>query len=224
MGDGRVHQYRFTAQFHRDGGIGGGTDTGIDQHRHFGFFKNDLQVVRVADTQTAADQASQRHDRDAADFGQLAGDDRVITGVDHHLEAVLDQNLGGLEGFDHIREQGFLVSQHFELDQIAAVEQFPGQAAGTHGLGRIEAAGGIRQNGVTIRRQHVQQVRLARVLAQVGAAHCNGDDLGTRRFDGQTGLFHIDVLAGAYQQARLESPAGQDEGLVAANIAHRKSS
>nr|GFD56308.1 hypothetical protein [Tanacetum cinerariifolium] len=91
----------FAAQLHRDGGVRSRPDTGIDQHRNLRFFEDDLQVVRIADPQASTDQACQRHDRAAADFRQLASDDRVIAGVDHHVEAVLDQRFSGLEGFDH---------------------------------------------------------------------------------------------------------------------------
>ncbi|MNZ29719.1 hypothetical protein D3C78_469730 [compost metagenome] len=105
-----------------------------------------------------------------------------------------------------------------------AIEQLTGQAAGTHGFDRVVAACGVRQDGVAIRRQHIEQVRFARVLADVGTTHGNGDDLGTRGFDGQAGFFKVTVFTGADQQARLEGTAGQGKGLVAAKVAHRKSS
>ncbi|MNE60136.1 hypothetical protein D3C80_1552650 [compost metagenome] len=105
-----------------------------------------------------------------------------------------------------------------------AIEQLTGQAAGAHGFDGVVATGGVRQEGVAIRRQHFEQVRLALDLAKVGAAHGEGDDLGTRGFDGQAGFFHVTVLAGTDQQTRLVSTTGQDERLVAANDAHGKSS
>ena len=105
-----------------------------------------------------------------------------------------------------------------------AVEQLTGQATGAHGFDCIVATGGVRQDGVAIRRQHVEQVRLARILTDVGATHGNGDDLGTRGFDGQAGFFKVTVLAGAHQQARLISTASQGKRLVVANVAHRESS
>src|SRR5690606_18494381 len=79
-GDGGVHQHPGAAQLHGDGGIGSGTDPGVNQNRHGGLFQDDAQVVGVADAQTGTDQAGQRHYRDAADVGQLAGNDGVVTG------------------------------------------------------------------------------------------------------------------------------------------------
>ncbi|MNG99622.1 hypothetical protein D3C79_587960 [compost metagenome] len=224
VGDGRVHQHRLAAHFHGDGGVGGSAHARIDQHRNLGFLKDDLQVVGVADTQAGTDQTCQWHDRDAAGFGQLTGDDRVVAGVDHHVETILDQHFGGLEGFDHIGEQGLLVGQDFQFDQVVTIQQLAGQTAGAHGFDGVVAAGGVGQDGVAVRRQHVEQVRLARVLTDVGTAHGDGDDLGTRGLDGQAGFFHVTVLAGADQQARLESTPGQGEGLVATNVAHGCSS
>ncbi|MNM93297.1 hypothetical protein D3C81_1056660 [compost metagenome] len=144
----------------------------------------------------------------------MAGDDRVVAGVHHHVEAVLDQHFGGLEGLDDVGKQGLLVGQHFQLDQVVAIQQFAGQAAGAHGLDGVVAAGGVRQDGVAIRRDHVEQVRLAGVLADVGTAHRHGDDFRAGRLDGAAGLVEILVLAGADQQARLVGAAGQGEGLV----------
>ncbi len=82
-----------------------------------------------------------------------------------------------------------------------AVEQFSRQATGTHRVFRGIATSGIRQNSVFLRRQHVEQVGLARVLADVGAADRHGDDLGAGRFGGQAGLLQILVFAGAGEQA-----------------------
>ena len=88
MRDGRVHQHRIATQLHGNGGVGGRAYARVHQHRNLGFFEDDLQVVRVADTQAGTDQTGQRHHRNAADFCQLAGNDRVIAGVNHHVEAV----------------------------------------------------------------------------------------------------------------------------------------
>jgi hypothetical protein len=72
---------------------------------------------------------------------------------------------------------GSWVAQHFELDQVVAVEQFARQAQRAHRVVGGVAAGGVGQDGVAVRRQHVEQVGLARVLADVGAADRHGDDL-----------------------------------------------
>src|SRR5690606_7160890 len=89
-----------------------------------------------------------------------------------------------------------------------------------YSLDGVVATGGIGQDGVLVGADHIEQVRLTGVLADVGAAHRHGDDLGTGSGDGVTGLVHILVLAGTDQQTRLERTTSQGEGLVAANLAH----
>src|SRR5690606_15136542 len=118
---GGVLQRAGAAELRGDGRIGSGTDPGVDQNRHGGLFQDDAQVVGVADAQTGTDQAGQRHYHDAAYVGQLAGNDGVVTGIDHDIEPFPDQHFGGLDGFHHVGEQGLLVGQHFQLDQIAPV-------------------------------------------------------------------------------------------------------
>ncbi|KAG1182027.1 hypothetical protein G6F35_015721 [Rhizopus arrhizus] len=120
---------------------------------------SEAQVVLVLDAQARADRRGQRHHRGAADLFQALGQDRVVGGVDHHLEAILDQLFGGLEGLYHVRVQRLLVAEHFQLGQVVAVQQLTGQAAGAHGVLGGVAASGVGQDGVTVRRQHVQQPR-----------------------------------------------------------------
>ncbi|PNG62101.1 hypothetical protein SC81_23065, partial [Vibrio vulnificus] len=72
---------------------------------------------------------------------------------------------------DDVGEQGLLVGEDFQLDQVVPVQQLAGQAAGAHGLDRVIAAGGVRQDGVAIRRDYIQQVRLVGNLPDVGAPH-----------------------------------------------------
>jgi hypothetical protein len=76
----------------------GGADAGVDQDRHLGVLDDGEDVERVADAEPGADGRGQRHHGAAADVFQLLGDDRVVVGVDHHVEAVGDQHLGGLDG------------------------------------------------------------------------------------------------------------------------------
>ena len=45
-GDRRVHQHAVAAQLHRDGGVGGRADAGVDQHRHLDALDDELQVPR----------------------------------------------------------------------------------------------------------------------------------------------------------------------------------
>ncbi len=82
-----------------------------------------------------------------------------------------------------------------------AVQQLPRQAAGAYRRFGIETTGGVRQNGVALRWQHLEDIRLAGGLADVGAAHGNGDDLGAASLDGAACLLHVSVLTGSDQQA-----------------------
>jgi hypothetical protein len=91
-----------------------------------------------------------------------------------------------------------------------AVEQLARQPAGAHGVLGGVAAGGVGQDGEALRRQHVQQVRLARVLADVGADG-HGDDLGASGLGGQAGFFQVLELAGAGQQPRAIGLAGDHQ-------------
>ncbi len=94
-----------------------------------------------------------------------------------------------------------------------AVEQLARQTAGAHrGLG-VEAAGGVGQDGVALWWQHLEDVGLVGVLADVGASHGDGDDLGAAGVDRLAGLVCVLVLAGADQQARAVLAAGDGEGV-----------
>ena len=72
MGNGRVHQHRVAAQFHGDGCVGGSAHARIHQHRDLGFFKDDLQVVRVADAQAGTDQTRPAASRRCSRFLPVA--------------------------------------------------------------------------------------------------------------------------------------------------------
>jgi hypothetical protein len=56
--------------------------------------------------------------------------------------------------------------------------------------------------------QHVEQIRFAGILADVGAANGDGDDLGARRIDRRPRLGEILVLAGADEKTRAVGLAG----------------
>src|SRR5690606_25961368 len=127
---------------------------------------------------------------------------------------------GGLQGLDHVRVQGALVAQHLEFHQVVAVQQLARQPAGAHGVLGGVAAGGVGQDGVALRRQHVEQVGLAGVLADVGAADGDGDDLGAGGLGGVAGLVEILELAGAGQQTGMEGPAGDDQRIGSRDDIH----
>src|SRR5690606_38100480 len=88
--------------------------------------------------------------------------------------------------------------------------------AGAHRVLGAVAAGGIGQDGVAVRRQYVEQVGFARVLADVGAADGDGDDLRAAGLGGASGLFQVAELAGSGEQARAVAAPGDEERVVAA--------
>ncbi len=215
-GDGGVHQDPVTAQFHGYGGIRGGTHAGIDQDRYRGVLDDGEDVVGIADAEAGSNRRGQRHDGHATHFLEAPGDDRVVIGVDHDLEALPDQCFGGLQGLGDIRKQGLLVTEHLQLHQVVAVQQFACQAAGAYCvLGGI-TTGGVRQQGVAVRGDHVQQVGLTRILADIGAADGDGDDFGATGQGRLAGFIHIPVLAGTHQQAGGVFNAGDDQRVVEA--------
>ena len=129
VGDRRVHQHAGAAQLHRDRRIRCRADAGIDQHRDLRALEDELQVPRIENAHTRADQRCERHDRDAADRLELARDDRIVRRVDHHVETVGDQRLRGLERLPDVGEQRVLVAEHLEFAQRVAVEQFAARAS-----------------------------------------------------------------------------------------------
>ena len=102
-----------------------GTPGRLDDH---------LDVVRVADAQPGADRRAQRHHRRAAHLLQLAGQHRVVVGVGQHGEPVVDQLLGRVQQLDRVGQQGALVGDHLELDQVG-LQRLAGQPGGQHRLG-----------------------------------------------------------------------------------------
>ena len=81
-----------------------------------------------------------------------------------------------------------------------AIEQFARQLQGPHGIISRIAAGSIWQDGETVGRQHVEQIGLRRVLADVGTSNGDGDDFGSSGLGGQTGFLKILELARSGQQ------------------------
>ncbi|MPN19399.1 hypothetical protein SDC9_166768 [bioreactor metagenome] len=137
--------------------------------------------------------------------------DGVVGAVDHDLKAFLDQGFGGLQRFRHVWEEVGRVAEHFQLAQRMAVEQFPRQAQGTYRILGGITAGGVGQDGESRRRNGIEQVGLAGVLADIHAAHGDSDDLGPRGVDGGARLGEILVLAGADQQAGTVGLAGEGQ-------------
>src|ERR1044071_6749519 len=186
-------------------------DAGVDQHRDLHLLEGELQDPRIEDAHPRADERGERHDRDAADLLQHLRLDRVVGAVHHHLEPFFDQGLGRGKGLGHVGIQRVRVAEHLELHEVVSVEQLARQAERAYCVGGGVAAGGIGQVREPRRRQRVEQARLVAVLADVGAADGDGNDLGAGCLDRRARLGEVAVLAGADEQARRVALAGDDE-------------
>src|SRR5690606_2639094 len=116
------------ARLQGDGSVGGGADTGVDEHGHAGLVEDETQVPGVDDAHARTNERGQRHDRHAAQVFEHAALNGVVGAIHHDLEAVGHQRAGGLERGRHVGEEVVFVAQNLELDQVTAVEQFAGQS------------------------------------------------------------------------------------------------
>ena len=92
-----------------------------------------------------------------------------------------------------------MFAQYFQFHQVVAVQQFPGQFAGAYRILCGVTASRVGQDGIGAGGNHIQKVRLVRVLAQVGSAYRYGHNFGTAGFNGVAGFHQVVVLTGAYQ-------------------------
>ncbi len=67
----------------------------------------------------AADWAAGGHDARRAGVLEPPRDDRVVARIDEHLKPIGDEFFGRFDRGDGIGQEGFLVSEDFELDQSA---------------------------------------------------------------------------------------------------------
>ncbi len=82
-----------------------------------------------------------------------------------------------------------------------AIQKLASQTAGADGIFDVVTTCGIRQQGVFVHGQDVQQVRLVRILADIAAAYGYGDDLGATCLNRGLSFSHIFVFAGTYQES-----------------------
>jgi len=92
-------------------------------------------------------------------------------------------------------------------------EQLARQPQRAHRVRRSVTAGGVRQDRELRRWQHVEQVRLAVILADVGTANRDSHNLGAGSVDGGTSFCEVPVLAGTDEQARAVNPAGDRQAV-----------
>ena len=103
--------------------FGRGPDAGIDDDRNINELTNDANAERIANTSTATDRCSERHDGRAAQVGQLTTRDGVIVAVGEYGKASLHQGLGSFEQLDDIRHERLVVADHLQFDPVG-LERF----------------------------------------------------------------------------------------------------
>ena len=130
------------AELHRQRGVGGGADAGVEDHGDLRALADQAQVVGVQQALAGADRRAERHHRGAADVLEAAGEDRVVVGVGEDGEALVDELLGGLEQRGRVGQQRVLVADHLELDPVG-LERLAGELGGQHRVAGGEAAGGV---------------------------------------------------------------------------------
>src|SRR6266705_3108096 len=91
------------------------------------------------------------------------------------------------------------------------VEQLTREAQGPHRIIGAVTACRVRKNRVSAGRQGFEQRGLVRILADVGAADRDGNDLGAARFHGAARLVEVPVLSRSDQPARAIGPPGDEE-------------
>ena len=104
----------------------------------------------------------------------MAGKNRIIRGVGEHGETFGNQRGRCLKGGYRVGEEGALVAEHLELDQIR-LQQFPAQAGVAAGILSRVAAGRIRQERV-FRAVEVPDEALLGIF-EVGPANRHRDHL-----------------------------------------------
>ena len=131
-------------------------------------------------------------------------------------EAFVNELASCFIGADRIREEVLGFRYDFELD--------PGRAGNLAGEARREngfvsglAAGGVRQDGVFVPVEVVEDVLFGRIV-EVEATNGNGDDFRAGRLNRRDHFFHAAVASGADHQAGLELLASDDKGVVHLNI------
>ena len=172
-GDRGGGQHRVAAELHRQRGVGGGADAGVEDQRHRHGLAAERDGCGLRMPEAAADRRAQRHHGGAADVLQPARQHGVVGGVGQHDEALGDQLAGGLSSStpsgSSVRRSP--ITSSFSQSRL---ERLARQVRGGDGLARAEAAGGVRQHPGAAARDGV--VEAARGV--LDPAQGDGHDLG----------------------------------------------
>src|SRR6185312_6714671 len=129
-----------------------------------------------------------------------------------HLKAVLRQQLGGTQCFEHVGIEQFFFAEHLKLDESPTA----GLARQSESPDRVfagEASGSIWQVGVFFRIDEIDQLGLRRV-AQIDPPDGDGDDFCAARLKRTRILFVALVLARPDDETRGVGLSGDHERFV----------
>ncbi len=223
MSDAGIQQHPVATQLHRYGYIAGRPYSRIDDYRIIGIavfqiLQNDANVVGVEDALTAADGRTGRHDADRSRRLQVTRHHRIVAGVDENLKAVFHQLFRGLERGDRIGQQGFDIAETFEFDPIGSRiaeigQQFAGQTSVTHGVLGTEAAGCVRENGVSFQIEIIENVA-ALFIHEPFAADGHRRHLATAGGQAIAHRVVAGVLAGTGDESAAKSELADDERFI----------
>src|ERR1043166_7356279 len=106
----------------------------------------------------------------------------ILVAVGQDLEAVLDEGTRRIQQALDVGEEGLLVADDLELDELVE-PGFARQAGVAHGVVGREAAGGVREQEEPAGIEVMQDPRLLRAI-EVHATHRHGHDFRARRLEG----------------------------------------
>src|SRR5580704_1126115 len=157
VGNAGVHQDCVCAEFHGDGGVGGGAYACVHNQRHAGdHFAQDADVGLVLNAHAAADGRTERHYGGCAGLDQALGEDDVVGGVGQDGEAFAYQNARGFKRGLHVWIERGLVADYFELHPVGKAD-FSAEAGGADGFIGGVAAGGVGQEEILLGIDVVEQ-------------------------------------------------------------------
>ena len=214
VGDGRIEQHTVSPQFEGFTDIARRTHTGIDNHRVVGIialeiFQDDFQIVWIEQSLAAANRAAGRHHTGRPGRLESHGGHGTVAGVAQHMKTIGDQLAASRHGLDGVREQGFAVAKHFQLDPIGSrvsqrTKNLTSKLGGANRINGRVASGGVGQQGVTIQIQKIQNV-LAGPVVQTFPPHRYGHAVTSRRIQRITHLGHRVITPRAHDQSAAEN-------------------
>src|SRR6059058_3110827 len=137
---------------------------------------------------------------------------QVLVGVGEVLEALRDQCARGDEQALNIREEGLLVADHLEVDELVE-PRLAGEARVADGILGGVASRGVREQEVPLCVEVIEDALFLRAV-QVHASDRHGDDLGAGRVDRPGHGLVVPVLPRAHHEARVErAPADRERNV-----------